>query len=192
MARTKEYNRDEVLEKAAALFWVKGFEATSMSELVKITGLNSASMYKEFGSKEGLFENALQSYQKNRLEPFIKPLVEEPNMKGLEKFLEAVKSSAIIPDFKGCLMLNALAEKNTISAPAFNRVEKFCVKLKALLEVALRGAQRDGHVPRNKSASDLADYVICLIQGLTLYGRINDNKASIKNIVNTMKATLRG
>ena len=192
MARTKEYKRDEVLEKATALFWLKGFEATSMSELVEVTGLNSASMYKEFGNKEGLFENTLQSYQKKRLEPFIRPLAEEPNMKGIERFLDAIRANATSPDFKGCLMMNTLAEKNTVSATAINRIEKFCIKLKTLLEVAIRGAQRDGAVSRGKTASEFADYIICLIQGMTLYGRINDNKASIASIIDTVKTTLRG
>ena len=52
MSRPREYDRDEVLEKTTNLFWEKGFEATSINEVVARTGLNKHSLYNEFGEKE--------------------------------------------------------------------------------------------------------------------------------------------
>ena len=62
MGRPKSYDREEVLENALLLFWRKGFEGAHLQELVEVTGLNRFSLYKEFGSKEGLFDAAMKRY----------------------------------------------------------------------------------------------------------------------------------
>ena len=190
MGRTKEYDRRHVLDKAVSVFWKKGFEATSMSELIKTTGLNSASLYKEFGNKEALYETALDEYRVQELEPFISPLIEEPNMKGIDTFLKGAIKNATNPNFTGCLMMNTLAEKEVVSAGAVRRVEKFCIRLETILEGAIRGAQKSGDIPSDKDPVDLAHYLLCLIQGLVLYGRVEDHKSRVEAVILTVKQAL--
>ena len=62
MARTRSFDEDEVLDRAMALFWRKGFEATSIEELVSVSGINRASMYAVFGDKRRLFLAVLDHY----------------------------------------------------------------------------------------------------------------------------------
>lgn len=190
MARAKEYDRQDVLKKAISVFWKKGFEAASMSELIATTGLNSASLYKEFGNKRGLYETALDGYREQELEPFIRPLTDEPNMAGIETFLKGVIKNATNPYFKGCLMMNTLAEKEVVSAGAVRRVEKFCTRLETVLEGAIRGAQKSGDIPAEKDPVALAHYLLCLIQGMVLYGRVEDHKPHIETVINTVKQAL--
>ena len=83
MARHKEYDRHDVLDKAVSLFWKKGYKASSMTDLVHATGLNTASMYKEFGDKDGLFEEALEYYRQHVVSPRFQILIDEPNIKGV-------------------------------------------------------------------------------------------------------------
>ena len=71
MPRQKEYNRDQVLDAAMKVFWVKGFEGTSIQDLVQATGLNRFGMYQAFGSKQGLFLEALDRYQRQITTGFI-------------------------------------------------------------------------------------------------------------------------
>ena len=63
MARTKEFDRDDVVNKAINVFWSKGFEATSIQDLVDAMGINRGSIYDTFGDKAGLFEVAIYHYQ---------------------------------------------------------------------------------------------------------------------------------
>jgi TetR/AcrR family transcriptional repressor of nem operon len=172
------------------VFWKKGYEATSMSELIKTTGLNSASLYKEFGSKDGLYETALEEYRKRELEPFIRPLIDEPNMKGIDTFLKGAIKTATNPDFSGCLMMNTLVEKEVVSTGAVRRVEKFCTRLETILEGAIRGAQKSGEIPPEKDPVALAHYLLCLIQGMVLYGRGEDHKPHVEAVINTVKQAL--
>ena len=190
MGRTKEYDRRGVLNRAISVFWKKGYEATSMSELIKATGLNSASLYKEFRNKGGLYETALEEYRQQELEPFIRPLIDEPNMQGIETFLQGVIKNATNPDFNGCLMMNTLVEKEVVSTGAVRRVEKFCTRLETILEGAIRGAQKSGEIPARKDPVALAHYLLCLIQGMVLYGRVEDHKPHIEAIIRTVKQTL--
>ncbi len=190
MGRTKEYDRRRVLGKAISVFWKKGFEATSMSELIRTTGLNSASLYKEFRNKEGLYETALEEYREQELEPFIRPLIDEPNMKGIDTFLKAAIKNAKSPDFKGCLMMNTLAEKEVVGTGAVRRVEKFCTRLETILEGAIRGAQKSGDIPPEKDPVALTHYLLCLIQGMVLYGRVEDHKPHVETVIDTVKQAL--
>ena len=67
MARTKCFNRDEALEKAIGAFWAKGYEATSVQDLVDCMGINRGSLYDTFGDKHKLFLEALDRYGKGSL-----------------------------------------------------------------------------------------------------------------------------
>jgi len=67
MNRPKQYDRDEVLEKATDLFWEKGFEATSMNEMVARANLNKHSLYSEFGDKEKLFIECIDHYIRRKI-----------------------------------------------------------------------------------------------------------------------------
>ncbi len=57
-----EFDRDEVVEQVAELFWTRGYDATGMNDIVEATGLNKSSIYNTFGSKDALFCEALRSY----------------------------------------------------------------------------------------------------------------------------------
>lgn len=62
VGRPRTFDVEAVLEAAMLLFWEQGYEATSLAQLREATGLSSASLYGAFGSKEGLFEKAVEHY----------------------------------------------------------------------------------------------------------------------------------
>ena len=162
MARSKEYDRHDVLQKAVGLFWQKGYKASSMADIVRETGLNTASMYKEFGDKDGMFEEALDHYRQHILSPRIQMLIDEPNIKGVETFLESVVKGASSKGYKGCLMMNHLAQKHSISARAAKKISDFSTMMEGLLEAALRNAQANGDIPAGKNPAALSHVSSCV------------------------------
>lgn len=62
--RPREFDREAALARATRLFWLKGYEATSISDLTEVMGINSPSLYAAFGSKEKLYAEALHYYNK--------------------------------------------------------------------------------------------------------------------------------
>lgn len=192
MARTKEYERNDVLNRAVSLFWAKGFEATSMSDLVKATGLNTFSMYREFGSKEGLFEAAMESYYRSWLRAMVHPLVEKPGLPAIREFFGKFPDMVASRDFLGCLFMNTLTEKNVVNKKAIDRVAEFCDELAGLLERAIRAGQRAGDIPHDKDAKVLAQYFLCIVEGLVLYGRVSNDKKMIRDMLATAVAAVEG
>ena len=65
MARTKDFDEDEVLDKAMYLFWNQGYNGTSMQDLVDGLGISRSSLYDTFGDKHSLFIKTLENYKKN-------------------------------------------------------------------------------------------------------------------------------
>ena len=182
MVRRKEYDRDDVLDKAVGLFWQKGYKASSMTDIVHATGLNTASMYKEFGDKEGLFEAALEHYRLHIVSARLQFLIDEPNIRGVEACLESVVNGAASEEYRGCLMMNHLAQKHSISPQAARQIGEFCARLESLLEAALRNAQENGEISTSKDPAVLASYLMCCIHGLVLYGRHPDKKKNIPKL----------
>src|SRR4051812_36865181 len=64
MARPREFDEERVLDAVMETFWRRGYEATSAQDLVDATGLGRGSLYNAYANKEGLFERALQRYQR--------------------------------------------------------------------------------------------------------------------------------
>jgi TetR/AcrR family transcriptional repressor of nem operon len=192
MARPKEYVREDVVEKAMQLFWKTGYKASSVADIVRATGLNTASMYKEFDGKAGLFEAALAYYRQNKVGPRLQMLRDQPNLRGVEAVLGSVASGAIAGDYRGCLMMNHLAQRNTMSARAMQLIEDFCTELEGLMSQALRNAQAEGDIPAHKDPAALASFVVCSIHGLILYGRHPHGKQSIPKLYGLVLDALKG
>ena len=173
------------------LFWQKGYKAASVAELVQATGLNSASLYKEFGDKDGLFEAALSYYRANKVGPRLQMLRDQPNLRGVEAVLDSVAAGAIAGDYKGCLMMNHLAQTNTISPKATELIEAFCADLEALMAAALTNAQAAGELAADKDPLDLASFLVCWIHGVVLYGRHAHGKGRIPSLHDVAVGALR-
>ena len=182
MVRHKEYDRKGVLSRAVNLFWQKGYKATSVTDIVHATGLNTASMYKEFGDKDGLFEESLEYYRQNIVSPRFQILIDEPNIRGVEAYLESVVIGAASEDYKGCLMMNHLAQKHSISAQAARQISDFCEKFESLLEAACRNAQTNGEISTSRDPALLASFVVCCGHGLVLYGRHPNKRSEIPKL----------
>jgi TetR/AcrR family transcriptional repressor of nem operon len=192
MARTREYDRDDVLDKAVDLFWQQGYKASSVADIVQATGLNTASMYKEFGDKDGLFGEALEHYRRHIMSQRTQILIDQPNLAGVEAFLENVINGAASGKYKGCLMMNHLAQQHSISRRAARQIGKFCGAMESLLATALENAQMDGDVPADKDATALASFIMCSVHGLVLYGRHANKKSIISNLNDIIMQAIRG
>ena len=101
MGRPKEYAREEVLKAATEVFWEKGYEGTSVTELVEGTGLHRRSMYEEFGDKDGLFLACLKFFANETSKPLLAILQKEPlGMNNIETFLRNRVDYASSTSFK--------------------------------------------------------------------------------------------
>ena len=103
--RYKEYNKNKVLENCILLFWNKGFNGTSVNEIVEATGVNRFSLYHEFENKEGILYNALKLYKERYSQTKFKLLQKDAELEAvlLEFFLSFLQNEAA---FQGCFYIH--------------------------------------------------------------------------------------
>ncbi|WP_282031428.1 TetR/AcrR family transcriptional regulator [Winogradskyella eximia] len=111
MARKKQYNEDEVVEKAMNLFWKNGYEATSMQMLEKEMGINKFSIYSSFGNKHGLFLESLKQYKSKVSATLVKFKNGTNGVEDIKQFFyDSISSNFKLGNQKGCFVTNTYNE----------------------------------------------------------------------------------
>lgn len=192
MPRIKEYDRQDVVAKAAGVFYGRGFEATSMSDLVAATRLNTASMYKEFGSKEGLYEAALDQYREGHIRSLLIEMDENPSLAALKGYLDQLEAYASSEGFAGCLLMNNLAEVDVVPEGAVSRVKALCRDLESVFEKCLQQAKRDGELAAEKDPEQMARLLSCFVHGVVLYGRMEESKPKLAGLFQQIWTVIEG
>src|SRR4051812_25373993 len=107
MARPKEFDADEALSCAVRLFWEKGYDGTSVTDLTEAMGITRPSLYGTFGNKEELFRKALHFYDAEYM-GFIEDSLAEPSARrAVERLLLGyVDAQTDRETPTGCLALN--------------------------------------------------------------------------------------
>lgn len=165
MARPIMYDRQNVLDEATDLFWRQGYEATSLDDVLRVTGFNRHSLYKEFGGKDGLYLEVLRNYEHTFNGCIGGPLRSEHG--GLDA-IRTMFEVRMPPDLagKGCLMTSTLNERESVPDEACNHAGAFTDRLRDALQHAIGVAQTQGDIPAHKDPIALATYVVYVIQGL--------------------------
>ena len=108
MVGKKTCDKDQVIEKSMRLFWKKGYQGTTLSELTEVTGLQKGSLYGTFHSKEHLFRLSLQRYGERMRKTFIS---DECPFDYLKTFFSELISEGVSGEAKyGCLIMNSTQE----------------------------------------------------------------------------------
>jgi len=120
MARTKQYVREDVVQRACSLFLAKGYDSTSLAELMAVTGLNKRSLYNEFGNKEALFMVVLKHYIRSEAK-VIGPLLSQQPL-GVDNIKEYFEHLFKRVSTTGCLLTLSINEQASLSDDAVKQV----------------------------------------------------------------------
>jgi TetR/AcrR family transcriptional regulator, transcriptional repressor for nem operon len=173
MARTKEFDPEVALRAALELFWERGYEATSMADLVERTGVARASIYATFGGKRALYLKALDRYGEltdpELLTGLSRPGPVLPAVRALvERY---VREAAGEKGRRGCFVVNTAVELAPRDPLAARRVQANWDLLETALTSALMRAQAQGEVAEGKDPRALARLLLVLLQGLRVMGK---------------------
>ncbi len=173
MARTKEFDPDVALRAALALFWERGYEATSMADLVEHLGVARASIYATFGGKHELYLKALDRYGE-LIHPTLLTGLSQPGpaLPAVRALVERFAcESASEGGRRGCFVVNTAVELAPHDPPAARRVQASWDYLEAALTSALIRAQAQGELAEGKDPQALARCLLVLMQGLRVIGK---------------------
>jgi AcrR family transcriptional regulator len=183
MPRPKKYNKEAILAAATELFWRRGYDGTSMDDLVKHSGLNRHSMYNEFGDKERLFLSCIDYYVIEDSKEVIRILTQEPvGLKNIEDFINNRVQYALSDDCQGCLLVNTVTEKEIVSDKINNKVYSILKSQENLIHLCLKAAQEKGEISKKNDCKTLTIYLSCFFRGLMSMGKGAQDKTSLNKL----------
>ncbi|RZO10760.1 TetR/AcrR family transcriptional regulator [Pseudomonas moorei] len=191
MARHQEFDTAEALQKAMGVFWRKGFEATSLMDLLDATGLSKSSLYGTFGSKRELFLNAFDAYREHRLREMFRILRNGSGRQAIETFFRMIVADAESVEFtNGCMSINQAVEMAPHDADIRQRVVNDFGNIgKTLVETIQRG-KTDGSIKSNRDAQTLAQFFILGFPGLQVMIRAGCGKTMLEHALNALLSSL--
>ena len=168
MGRSKQYDRTELLNRAVELFRRQGFNGTSTSELVDELGVNRKSMYAEFGSKQKLFEAALEHYDRNHLTRVLAPI--EATDAGVDAVRKAFEGYASASEGwfrgRGCLMCNTAVERAALDPASGRFAAAYLDRINRAFRHALENGRRDGDLDEAADLDEMAAFLTTLLIGV--------------------------
>lgn len=169
MGRPREFDAQKALDQAVELFWAKGYEGTSMTDLTEAIGVNRPSLYAAFGGKEQLFIKALGRYQE-RIGAFAAPSLTLPSARGsVEAFLHALATFQSSPGTpQGCLLVQGALAGSEES----RRVSQILCEVREsgveMFRRCLERARDQGELPPSTDLDALARYFGTVAQGISV------------------------
>lgn len=183
MARPRQFERSEALDKAMLVFWQKGYEATFLDDLTEAMGINRPSLYNAFGDKETLFMEALGRYRELYSGKLLRSLERAPTVRaGFARIFADFVEEATETCCRGCMIVNSTVEGCAVGEPVAAFVRETDEASKAAFAAALRDAQHKGELPPDKNPEALAIYLYSAIQGLQVRAKAGDDRESLEAI----------
>lgn len=182
MGRCKEFDENEVLRKAMELFWEKGYEKTSMNELVEHMEIHRKSLYDTFGDKRSLYLKAIDLYGQNsvaRLKAISpKGSTATDTLRKIFDFMIAKNGDSTL----GCFFVNAATEMAPCDPEVEDKLKKAFQQAEDYLKEILQQGQDAGEFTRAYSAADLAELLHNAMLGIRVLARISENKEKMERI----------
>ena len=192
MARHKEFDRDEALHRAMEVFWSRGYEATSVGDLVEHMGINRQSLYDTFGDKHSLYLAALDRYREVEGRKMFELLEGAGSVKkALRQLFEGVVECALGGgERRGCFVGNATSE---LAARCKATAEKACGNMaaaeEALYRALLRG-KREGEIKGVRDPRAVARFLYSSLQGLQLMSKATKDRKTLEDVVRVTLSVL--
>ncbi len=184
--RPREFCVEHALAAALRVFWSKGYEGASLTELTEAMGITRPSLYAAFGNKEALFHKALDLYERDKL-AYVSKALDAPTARGVAERLlyGALEMQTTGSDPKGCLgVISSVAcgaEAESVRAEVLKRRQSSEAALLARME----RAKAEGDMPYHMTAEGVVRYLSAVMQGLCLQAGSGATPDQLRSLVDT-------
>jgi len=192
VGRPLQFDPDKALDIAMQLFWRKGYESTSLQDLVSAMGVSKSSFYQTFTSKHHLFQQAIHNYQKMLSDNLQIQLQQAESGKAfIESLFYGVEREVSGSDARrGCLLMNTASEFSQTDAEIAGLVSDSLDHIADIFKQAILQAQSENKISKDKNAQDLAIYLVSNMSGLKNMVKAGADKKTIKGIVDIALSAL--
>ena len=194
MARPREFDRDGVLDRAMETFWARGYEATSIQDLVECMRINRGSLYDTFRDKRGVFLAAMDRYERIVAGDLLSTLTAPGSGKEAIRRFFALKvaNAGRAGRPPGCLITNSAVERSLHDPHVAARVGASLAKMEAAFHGALARARDGGEIGKRRDLRALARFLTNTAQGLSVLSRAGAARAAKEDIVSVALSFLDG
>lgn len=190
MARPRGFDADAVLSLISETFRRKGFEATSIEDIERATGLRRASLYGAFGDKRALYLAALRRYEASQITALLGSLEREATgRKAIEKLLHSVAAQAA-SDRCGCLLANAASENGGRDGRVARCVADNRRRVEGALHAQVLRGRADGSIKGRGDARGQARFLFAAILGLRGLAQSGATRAELAGVAESALAAL--
>jgi TetR/AcrR family transcriptional repressor of nem operon len=185
MARTKDFDENEVLSKAIQLFWHKGYNGTSMQDLVDGLGISRSSLYDTYTDKHTLFVKALESYQNTGAAQIQEIINTQRSAKETVKILLDLVTNDLLDDKqqKGCFMVNAEIEVAPHDAEVNDLVCKNYRQMEDAFYHVIQKGKDNGEIKNPQDAKALARFIFNSVKGMRVTAKSSTDKTVFDDII---------
>jgi len=172
MARKREFDEDKVLDSLCQVFWEKGYDGASYSDIMSATGLQKGSLYASFGDKRALYQHAIARYDAQTVSTGVKMLRDEtltPKAR-ITNLMDGTVEAAGTPQGRwGCLLCNAAIDQAPTDKQTEISIQKSMGRLKEAIIFTVKDAK-------------LADHILASYFGARVLVKAGIPKATLENI----------
>lgn len=184
MGRPRKFDEEEVLEKALLVFWEKGYEGASLSDLLAAMSVTKSSLYKAFGSKEGLFSRVTERYHRDHLGFRLDALAQPTPRRIVDRLLHGMaelQSGDATP--AGCLEINAGLACSADADPVRQKLAGSREGFRLQLRDRFDATQHAGPLPAGMTSDDAASLVFTIAQGMAVQAKGGFSRENLRRVV---------
>lgn len=186
--RPREFDVEEALAAALRVFWTKGYEGASLTDLTEAMGITRPSLYAAFGNKEALFKQALDLYEHEKL-AYVRCALEAPTARGVaQRMLEGTIEN-ITSECRGCLGVMASVSCSNAGSPIRDDVQARTQSARNALVARMQQGIDDGDFTMPVSADAMTRYLMAVMQGISVQAGAGASREQLQQVVDAALAT---
>jgi TetR/AcrR family transcriptional regulator, transcriptional repressor for nem operon len=191
VARPKEFDRDAVLDRAVDVFWARGYEATSITDLTDALEIGRQSLYDTFGDKHTLYLAALDRYRERTSTIVCGNLgAAVPVRRAMRGLMQGIIDAILCDGGRTCMLVNAAAERCPLDAAVGRRFAKAASTMSSTIEARLARARAEGELGSQHDPSALARYFVNAIHGLHITAKATHDRRTLEQIADVTVSIL--
>jgi AcrR family transcriptional regulator len=182
--RPRAFDTDKALDCALQVFWQKGYQGTSLTDLTEAMGINRPSLYAAFGNKEALFRKALDRYADGPAAYVSEALKETTARAVVERLLSGTVDLLTDPGTPaGCLTVQGALSCGEGADAIRQELNLRRAAGEAALRKRLKRAKSEGDLPSDSDPADLARYIITIIRGMAVQAAGGASRDELRRVV---------
>jgi AcrR family transcriptional regulator len=181
--RPRSFDKQKALDAALHVFWKKGYEGTSLSDLTEAMGINRPSLYAAFGDKEALFRQVLERYQAGPMSYVVEALKEPTARASVERMLKETVAALVCPrNPHGCLYVQGALACGDDADPMRQELAERRQGAELALRKRLKKAKDEGEFPADVSEAELARFYMAVMHGMSVQASGGAGRAALEDV----------